>query len=54
MIRITIVTGHGLFMICNRRTVPARDVANVADLWVREGHVVLRGWYFSDVERAMR
>ena len=39
---------------CTRRTVLTRDVARIADLWVSEGCAVLRGWYFSEVEKASR
>jgi hypothetical protein len=54
MIHLTIVTGSGLHGTCTRRLVPARDAARIADLWVGQGCAVLRGWYFSDVEKAAR
>jgi hypothetical protein len=54
MTRLTVLTGTGLFGTARRITLPDSDVRDFADVAVLGGHVVLRGWYFSDAEKARR
>lgn len=52
VVRMTVMAGSGLgtMRIANRITVPARDAGWRADSHVRQGHVVLGGWYYGDGE----